>query len=268
LKREKPIWTKIWEQELNLVCQERDELTQQEDLTADLQGDLEDLSGVFKLVEEATKQQNLQSGGPGALRNASRSLPIDPAVDPQRAKDGVLGEVRALQPNHENRLEAIERAERARRKELETRKVGELQREVEEFVEEGKLKKTGGAEEVERQREAKDDQARKENWNRAQQRQAEMAAREAEQGAATADAPQAEDGMATSVEREAAAEAYSGAPPAVSDEVTEKGPDTDHPSPRDVDGDDDDSRSPARTTETAESELEQPGMFFPVARLA
>src|ERR1700733_5795372 len=31
LKREKPIWTKIREQELNLVCTERDELTQQED---------------------------------------------------------------------------------------------------------------------------------------------------------------------------------------------------------------------------------------------
>ncbi len=187
LKREKPIWTKIWEKELDLVCQERDELTQQEDLMADLHGDLEDLSGVFKLVEEATKQQNLQNATPGGgLRSTSRNLPIDPDIDPQRAKDGVLGEVRALQPNHENRLEAIERAEKARQRELEARKGGEFQREVERFVEEGKLKKTGGAEEVERLRKAKDEKARRENWERAQQRQAEMEAREAEQNASSA----------------------------------------------------------------------------------
>jgi Actin interacting protein 3 len=194
LKREKPIWTKIWEKELDLVCQERDELTQQEDLMADLHGDLEDLSGVFRLVEEATKQQNLQNGAPSGLRSTSRSLPIDPDIDPQRAKDGVLGEVRALQPNHENRLEAIERAEKARQRELESRKGGEFQREVEKFVEEGKLKKTGGAEEAERLRKAKDEKARKENWERAQQRQAELEARQPEENAAAAAAAEQADG--------------------------------------------------------------------------
>ena len=187
LKREKPIWTKIWEQELNLVCTERDELTQQEDLMIDLNGDLEDITDVFRLVEEATKQQNLQQAngtalgfGQSGLRSTSRNLG-DPAVDPHQAKDGVLGEVRALQPNHENRLEAIERAEKARKKELETRKEGEFQREVANFVEEGKLKKTGGADEVERLRKLKDERAMKENWERASQRKAEMEAREAEE---------------------------------------------------------------------------------------
>lgn len=208
LKREKPIWTKIWEKELDLVCQERDELTQQEDLMADLHGDLEDLSGVFKLVEEATKQQNLQNGTPSGLRSTSRNLPIDPDIDPQRAKDGVLGEVRALQPNHENRLEAIERAERARQRELESRKGGEFQREVEKFVEEGKLKKTGGAEEVERLRKAKDEKARRENWERAQQRQAEMEAREAEGKASAASMEAADDGEDLMVADETEMEMY------------------------------------------------------------
>ena len=193
LKREKPIWTKIWEKELDLVCQERDELTQQEDLMADLHGDLEDLSGVFKLVEEATKQQNLQHAASGGVRSTSRNLPIDPDIDPQRAKDGVLGEVRALQPNHENRLEAIERAEKARQRELESRKGGEFQREVEKFVGEGKLKRTGGAEEVERVRRAKDEKARRENWDRAQQRRAEMEELEAEQNASGAAAEPVEE---------------------------------------------------------------------------
>jgi hypothetical protein len=187
LKREKPIWTKIWEQELNLVCTERDELTQQEDLMADLHGDLEDLTGVFKLVEEATKQQNLQNGtAAGGMRSSSRNISVDTDVDPLKAKDGVLGEVRALQPNHEIRLEAIERAEKLRQKELESRKGGEFQREVESFVEEGRLKKTGGADEVERLRKLKDERARRENWERAQQRKAEMEAQEAEEAAAAA----------------------------------------------------------------------------------
>ena len=187
LKREKPIWTKIWEQELNLVCTERDELTQQEDLMADLHGDLEDLTGVFKLVEEATKQQNLQNGtAAGGMRSSSRNISLDTDIDPLKAKDGVLGEVRALQPNHEIRLEAIERAEKLRQKELESRKGGEFQREVESFVEEGRLRKTGGADEVERLRKLKDERARRENWERAQQRKAEMEAREAEEAAAAA----------------------------------------------------------------------------------
>ena len=198
IKREKPVWTKIWEQELALVCTERDELTSQEDLMADLTMDIEELNGIFKLVEETTKQQNIQNGpgGVGAVRSTSRTLPIDPDIDPVKAKDGVLGEVRALQPNHETRLEAIERAEKLRQKELESRTGGEFQMEVEKFVEEGKLKKTGGANEVERVRKLKDERARKENWDRAMARQAEMEARAAEERTATGtDAPADEGGM-------------------------------------------------------------------------
>ncbi len=74
--------------------------------------------------------------------------------------------MRALQPNHENRLEAIERAERLRQKELATRKDNPLKKELTNFVEEGKLKKSGGVEEVERARKAKDDRIRREVWER------------------------------------------------------------------------------------------------------
>ncbi|KLJ09554.1 hypothetical protein EMPG_14997 [Blastomyces silverae] len=171
LKREKPIWTKIWEKELQLVCEERDQLTMQEDLVIDLEDDLEKATQTFGLVEQATKQQSLDSNsnttpGPNGLRNVSRNFPVDEPLDPMKAKDHLLGEVRALQPNHENRLEAIERAEKARRKELETRSVGPLQKELGKFVEEGKLKKSGGFEEIERMRKAKEDRIRKEVWER------------------------------------------------------------------------------------------------------
>jgi hypothetical protein len=186
LKREKPIWTKIWEKELQLVCEERDQLTMQEDLAADLQDDLEKAAQTFALVEQATKQQAMQNGNSGpALRNTSRNVVIDPAVDPMKAKDSVLGEVRALQPNHESRLEAIERAEKARQKELETRRVDLFQKELGSFVQEGKLKKSGGFEEAERLRRAKDERNRKEMWNIAQARAAEIEKAEAEAAAAS-----------------------------------------------------------------------------------
>ncbi len=182
VKREKPIWTKIWEQELQIVMTERDDLTQQDELMNDLDGDLEDIANVFKLVEEAMKQQNLQNTASG--RQPSRSIAFDTDVDPHEAKTGVLDEVRALQPNHESRLEAIERAEKIRQKEMESRKVGEFQREVENFVEEGKLRKTGGMDEVERRRKTRDEHARKANFETQQARAAEQERKRAEAAAA------------------------------------------------------------------------------------
>ncbi|KAE8138360.1 actin interacting protein 3-domain-containing protein [Aspergillus pseudotamarii] len=189
LKREKPIWTKIWEKELQLVCEERDQLTMQEDLAADLQDDVEKAAQTFALVEQATKEQAMQNNPSNGvtLRTTSRNVVIDPAVDPMKAKDSVLGEVRALQPNHESRLEAIERAEKARQKELENRRIGLFQKELGAFVEEGKLKKSGGVEEAERLRRAKDDRIRKEVWERQQARAAEMEKAEAEAAAAQAE---------------------------------------------------------------------------------
>ncbi|KAL9112897.1 MAG: hypothetical protein Q9187_007708 [Circinaria calcarea] len=177
LKREKPVWTKIWEKELELVCNDREFLTMQEELVADLEDDLEKATQTFALVEEATKQQNLQAahipGGGTTLRSTSRGMiASDTDVDPVKAKDGVLGEVRALQPNHETRLEAIERAEKARQKELEDRRDGEFKRELGSFVDEGKLRKSGGVEEAERLRKAKDERLRREGWEKQQARSA------------------------------------------------------------------------------------------------
>ncbi|KAL8282508.1 hypothetical protein RB598_009500 [Gaeumannomyces tritici] len=180
MKREKPLWTKIWEKELEDVCQGREELRIMEDLVIDLQDDLEKASETFGLVEQATKEQMKDSGAdatagppvPGVnllSRQFSRGLEnivSNTAVDPSTAKEGVLGEVRALRPNHENRLEAIERAEKMRQRELESRKGNPLTEELTEFVGEGKLKKSGGFEEVERARKARDDRIRREVWER------------------------------------------------------------------------------------------------------
>lgn len=177
LRREKPIWTKIWEKELELVCKDRDLLTMQEELATDLEDDLDKATQTFALVEQATKQQNLQSGQGNAvsLRSTSKGLAaisLDQVIDPRKAKDGVLGEVRALRPNHETRLEAIDRVEKARQRELEAPREGPFTKELGSFVEEGRLKKSGGVEEAERLRKAKDDRNRRDAW----EKQQEMAA--------------------------------------------------------------------------------------------
>ncbi|KAI1460940.1 AIP3-domain-containing protein [Annulohypoxylon moriforme] len=165
MKREKPIWTKIWEKELEEVCQGRDELKVMEDLMIDLQDDIEKASETFALVEQATKEQMKETAPTN--RQFSKGLHnLGNSSDPSAAKEGVLGEVRALQPNHEDRLEAIERAEKLRQKELESRRDNPLKKELTKFVEEGKLKKSGGFEEVERARKAKDDRIRREVWER------------------------------------------------------------------------------------------------------
>ncbi|KAF5025008.1 hypothetical protein F66182_2959 [Fusarium sp. NRRL 66182] len=170
MDQEKPIWTKIWEKELEDVCQGRDELRLMEDLLVDLRDDLEKASETFTLVEQATKEQ-MKDNGTGASAGTARQfskglINLGNSADQSAAKEGVLGEVRALQPNHEDRLEAIERAEKLRQKELATRRDNPLHQEIRNFVADGRLKKSGGFEEVERARKAKDDRIRREVWER------------------------------------------------------------------------------------------------------
>ncbi|KAG5974841.1 hypothetical protein E4U55_008006 [Claviceps digitariae] len=170
MSTEKPIWTKIWEKELEDVCQGRDELRLMEDLIIDLRDDLDKASETFTLVEQATKEQ-MKDNGTGASASTARQFSkglsnLGNSLDQSAAKEDLLGEVRALQPNHEDRLEAIERAEKLRQKELEGRQGNELLREIATFVQDGKLKKSGGFEEVERARKAKDERIRREVWER------------------------------------------------------------------------------------------------------
>ncbi|KAL7788260.1 AIP3 domain-containing protein [Trichoderma ceciliae] len=170
MSKEKPIWTKIWEKELEDVCQGRDELRLMEDLLIDLRDDLEKASETFALVEQATKEQMKDSGtGPSAstARTFSKGLNnLGNSIDQNAAKEDMLGEVRALQPNHQDRLEAIERAEKLRQKNLKNHTDNALHREIHSYVAEGKLKKSGGFEEVERARVAKDEKIRREVWER------------------------------------------------------------------------------------------------------
>ena len=212
LKREKPVWTKVGENELKAVCDDQNMLTMQEELAADLEDDLEKAAQTFTLVEEATKQQNLQNGPSNSSRSTSRTLNnVGGDVDPHIARGGVMSEVKALQPNHDNRIEAIERAERARRLELENRGLNgnAFKNELGNFVGESKLKKTGGVEEAERMRIVREERARKENYERAAARAAglpdpTLPSLDSDASAVVdqLDIPNREDGGATSPEAE------------------------------------------------------------------
>ncbi|KAF3924245.1 hypothetical protein ABW21_db0204277 [Orbilia brochopaga] len=165
LKREKPVWKKLWERELEVVCEEQQFFNLQDELYADLQDDLDKASQTFSLVEECTQQQ--LKAPTGGVRTASRGFVphVDESVDPSKAKDNVLGDIRALRPNHGDRVEAIERAEKARQQDLAGR-TSPFKQELGQFVEENKLKKSGGVLEAERQRTLKDEQHRKNHFKK------------------------------------------------------------------------------------------------------
>ncbi|KAK9447524.1 actin interacting protein 3-domain-containing protein [Limtongia smithiae] len=159
VKNEKPIWTKILERELDNIAEEQEFFTLQEDLLGDLLSDLGSVGETFSLVQQFTEEQlkNPQTRLPTGYSNSSFS-----SGDMLSGKDAVLKEVRALNPNHQGRVEAIERAEKMRQ--LIVRPEGEFEKQLQEFVDEGKLKKSGGIEEVERKRKQREEQVWKE-WS-------------------------------------------------------------------------------------------------------
>ncbi|KAK9455894.1 actin interacting protein 3-domain-containing protein [Dipodascopsis uninucleata] len=160
IKKEKPIWKKILEKELDSLVEEQQYFKLQEDLIGDLEEDLEQASETLSLVKQFTEAQSKASRPRAPINYAGG--PLSP-VDAISSKDAVLKEVKALNPNHESRVEAIERAEKLRKK-VNASRVDEFEKELEEFVGESKLKKSGGIEEIERMRKQRDEQVWKE-WS-------------------------------------------------------------------------------------------------------
>lgn len=119
IKSEKAGWKKIWERELDKICEEQQILKFHEEIIVDLKDDLIKAEETFDLVKQCSTE---------AIKNSSfRQVYLPPPIEGQSvvtAKDAVLNEVVALQPNHEQRLEAIERAEKKRKKELQSRGIG------------------------------------------------------------------------------------------------------------------------------------------------
>ncbi|KAI3402774.2 BUD6 [Candida oxycetoniae] len=155
ITKEKPIWKKIWESELDKVCEEQQFFNLQDDLTNDLQEDLKKIQETFELIEQCSIEQ---SKGVSSKRNkivANLHIP-EPGESLHNIKDQVLVDIAQLNPNHEGRVEAIERAEKIREKERELSKLTKFQEELGDFVEDNKLKKSGGIVEIENLRMQRD----------------------------------------------------------------------------------------------------------------
>lgn len=152
----KPLWKKTWQDELQRVIDGQEFLRHQETLVADLKKDLTDTEEVIVHVVQAAELLEARALTPrewlsGAVGSGGR--------------DAVLGEVKSVQPNSAERIEAIERAEKARQRELELRRVNEFQEELGELVNEEKLKEQSeGALRVEREREEKERKLREQLW--------------------------------------------------------------------------------------------------------
>lgn len=157
---EKPHWKKIWEAELDKVCEEQQFLTLQEDLAADMEEDLGKALETFDLVNLCCVEQEKNP-------KKTKSNPILPIPKPgtlNMVRDQLLVEVQSLNPDHEGRVEALERAEKLWLKEREYKDSDEFKEELGDFVEKSNFKRSGGVEEVERLRRQKDEENLRANF--------------------------------------------------------------------------------------------------------
>ena len=152
---EKPMWKRIWEKELDKVCEEQQFLTLQDDLTLDLVEDIKKIEETFDLIKRCSSQQSRMMLSKRTDIVTRMNL-LDTGESLHGLKDAMLSEVASLIPNHSTRLEAIARAERIRNKERELMGGDQFQEELGSFVSESRLRKSGGIDELEKSRREKD----------------------------------------------------------------------------------------------------------------
>jgi hypothetical protein len=98
---EKPKWKRVWEFELERVCEDQQFCSMQEELAADLKDDLVKALRTFDLI----KQCAMSPKGKGGLVRTLRSNVME------EEKLNILQEIRSISPDHQNRLAAIEKLE-------------------------------------------------------------------------------------------------------------------------------------------------------------
>jgi Actin interacting protein 3 len=144
----KPVWKKTWEEELQTILKEQQFIKDQESLVVDLEEDHATLMEVFSQLQKITDIQ--ASAGP-----IKREFNVAPIPEGYEGMSSVMKEVSLIDVDSSRRLRALNQAEKMRQRELDTR-IDEFEHELTSFVDSKKLKKTGGAEEAERERQRKD----------------------------------------------------------------------------------------------------------------
>lgn len=147
----KPMWKKTWEEELQNIVEEQQFLSHQEEFLGDLLEDHKAMMDVYGHVEKVITLRKPSNGG-----RRLRTFRPPPPEEGHEGLGTVMREIRNAAVDPEKRLKAIEASQRNREKELASRS-DELQDEITEFVSKKKLRMTGGAEEVERVRQKRND---------------------------------------------------------------------------------------------------------------
>ena len=163
----KPMWKKTWEEELQSIVEEQQFLNHQEEFLADLIEDRKAVSEIYGHVEKVISLR-VASGARGgragrAFKPPAAAAAIAPAADKEQ-QASVLLEIRSASVDPERRLKAIEASQKNRERELADR-ADEFEEELKGFVGGKKLKMTGGTEEADRVRQAKNDLSLKAMFN-------------------------------------------------------------------------------------------------------
>ncbi|KAG0364051.1 Bud site selection protein 6 [Gamsiella multidivaricata] len=146
----RPSWKKTWEVELQTIVKEQMFLKEQEALLEDLK---EDRNSLLQTLVNLKKVMELQAKS-GTLK--TKEYFFQPVVDENfEGLKTVLEEVKLIAPDSDKRLKAMAQMEKLRHIELSNR-IDEFEQELTTFVGASKLRKTGGALEVERQRQQRD----------------------------------------------------------------------------------------------------------------
>ncbi|KAJ1650058.1 Calcium-binding component of the spindle pole body (SPB) half-bridge [Dispira simplex] len=151
----KPVWKSAWEEELNNIMVEELFVKDQQAMLEDLEKENEALTRTYQQIKQYAQIQestNISLHGEGRVPRVINVAPIE--AGNMIIRD-VFQEISCIDVNSSKRLEALERSQKLRQKELEN-KTNAFEDELAEFVATQKLRKTGGTEELERQREKKD----------------------------------------------------------------------------------------------------------------
>ncbi|KAL6931752.1 hypothetical protein ACO0R3_003218 [Hanseniaspora guilliermondii] len=113
LKIQKPELKSKWEKHLIKICDQQQMLTLQEDLVIDLKVDLEKCKETMDLVikcnEERLKLKNKSHTGEDKMKVI---LPLTKPSEMQGVRDQLLQDIQLLKPDHQSRIEAIEKHEK------------------------------------------------------------------------------------------------------------------------------------------------------------
>ncbi|KAF9924217.1 Bud site selection protein 6 [Linnemannia zychae] len=153
IQSNRPSWKKTWEVELQRIVSEQGFLKEQEGLLEDLK---EDRSSLIQTIGNLKKLLELQDKNGGILGGKPREFVFQPAIDENfEGLKTVMEEVKMIEPDSNKRLKAMAQMEKLRHIELSNR-IDEFEEELTSFVGASKLRKTGGAQEAERQRQQRD----------------------------------------------------------------------------------------------------------------